>query len=93
MANGGDWGGTKVDDAFVHFLEDALSTETYQKFYNESQWDVIDLLRDFEVKKRGVSANGYDKITMKIPSALNDSCHAVLAKDLKSQIGVPSIYT
>ena len=52
MANGGDWGGTKVDEAFSHFFEDALSRETYKKFCKESVGDEIDMLRDFEVKKK-----------------------------------------
>ena len=84
MANGGEWGGTKVDEAFSNFLEDALSRETYKRFCDESRADEMDMFRDFEVKKRAVKFNETNKVTMKIPSALNESCRKILGRNIKS---------
>jgi hypothetical protein len=35
MANGGDWGGVKVDQAFDEFLLDIVGMETMDRFRNE----------------------------------------------------------
>ena len=63
------------------------SRETYQKFCKESVGNEIDMMRDFEVKKRTVKLNETKKITMKVPSALNKACKSVLGGDVKAQIG------
>jgi hypothetical protein len=54
MANGGDWGGVKVDKAFDEFLLDIVGMETMGRFQNEDKADYLSLCREFEVKKRGI---------------------------------------
>ena len=54
MANGGDWGGVKVDQAFDEFLLDIVGMETMDRFRNEDKADYLNLCREFEVKKRGI---------------------------------------
>ena len=86
MANGGEWGGTNVDEAFSNFLEDAITRKAYTRFCKKAKGDEIDMLRDFEVKKRTVTSEETNKITMKIPSALNDSCRRVNGRDIKTHV-------
>ena len=51
MANGGDWGGVKVDQAFDEFLLDIVGMEAMDRFRNEDKADYLNLCREFEVKK------------------------------------------
>ncbi|XP_052761483.1 heat shock 70 kDa protein 12A-like [Mya arenaria] len=60
-ASGGDWGGTKVDEAFVEFLEDMLGKESIDEFKRSNMEDYLYMIRDFEVKKRNVDPTKSDK--------------------------------
>ncbi|XP_052764771.1 heat shock 70 kDa protein 12A-like [Mya arenaria] len=60
-ASGGDWGGTKVDEAFVQFLEDMLGKESIDEFRRSNMEDYLYLIRDFEVKKRNIDPTKSDK--------------------------------
>lgn len=72
-ASGGDWGGTKVDDAFEAFMGKVFGEDSYQKFKEEDVEDYIDLLRDFEIKKRKISINQQDDlVTMHFPASLGE---------------------
>ncbi|WAR26552.1 HS12A-like protein [Mya arenaria] len=53
-ASGGDWGGTKVDDAYMKFLEDMLGKETIEEFKRSNMDDYMFMIREFELKKRTV---------------------------------------
>jgi hypothetical protein len=44
MANGGDWGGVKVDQAFDKFLLDIVGMETMDRFRNEDKADYLSLI-------------------------------------------------
>jgi hypothetical protein len=43
LANGGDWGGVKVDQAFDKFLLDIVGMETMDRFRNEDKADYLSL--------------------------------------------------
>ncbi|WAR27204.1 HS12A-like protein, partial [Mya arenaria] len=60
-ASGGDWGGTKVDEAYVKFLERILGTDTIDAFRRCYMEDYIYMIRDFEMKKRDVDPLKSDK--------------------------------
>lgn len=70
MANGGDWGGTKVDEAFREFLEDMVGKNVMEKFGNDNKYDLLELFRSFEFKKRNIPPKSDDKITFFIPDSL-----------------------
>ncbi|XP_052781107.1 heat shock 70 kDa protein 12A-like isoform X2 [Mya arenaria] len=53
-ASGGDWGGTKVDEAYVIFLQNMLGKDSIDAFKRCYMEDYIFMIRDFEMKKRGV---------------------------------------
>ncbi|XP_052781386.1 heat shock 70 kDa protein 12A-like [Mya arenaria] len=60
-ASGGDWGGTKVDEAYVKFLENMLGTDSIDAFKRCYMEDYIYMIRDFEMKKRDVDPLTSDK--------------------------------
>ncbi|XP_052781113.1 heat shock 70 kDa protein 12A-like isoform X2 [Mya arenaria] len=51
-ASGGDWGGTKVNEAYVKFLENMLGADSIEAFKQSNMEDYIYMIRDFEMKKR-----------------------------------------
>ncbi|XP_052780054.1 heat shock 70 kDa protein 12A-like isoform X2 [Mya arenaria] len=53
-ASGGDWGGTKVEEAYVKFLEDIIGKDSIDEFKRSNMEDYIFMIRDFEMKKRDV---------------------------------------
>lgn len=84
MANGGDWGGTKVDEAFDEFLTDIVGSDTVDKFRKEDKVDYLGLCREFEVKKRSVHPDSTAKITIRIPLSLSERFQEVKGVSLKS---------
>ncbi|KAH3833639.1 gamma-aminobutyric acid receptor subunit alpha-6-like isoform X2 [Dreissena polymorpha] len=80
-ASGGDWGGTMVDEAFMDFLGMITDKKAVQRFKDESMEDYIELLRDFEIKKRALDNTKEGKVTIKIPVSLSD-----LAKDVTGML-------
>ncbi|XP_052794098.1 heat shock 70 kDa protein 12A-like [Mya arenaria] len=69
-ASGGDWGGTMIDNAFRQMLIKIFSLPVLRKFQLDHTDDYLDLLREFEIKKRDIKPASDTKITLKIPSAL-----------------------
>ncbi|XP_052283210.1 heat shock 70 kDa protein 12A-like isoform X3 [Dreissena polymorpha] len=69
-ASGGDWGGTKIDGAFMNFLGQIAGNTTMQRFKDENMEDYLELLRDFEIKKRDIAVGSKTKVTIKVPSTL-----------------------
>ncbi|KAK3100648.1 hypothetical protein FSP39_023033 [Pinctada imbricata] len=52
-ATGGAWGGTMIDLQFVNLLNKIFSEEFVSAFQKEYPKDYVELLQDFEIKKRG----------------------------------------
>lgn len=50
--SGGPWGGTKVNTAFIRFLVEILGEEVINKFKWDLIEDFLDLIHEFELKKR-----------------------------------------
>ncbi|KAK3576408.1 hypothetical protein CHS0354_026741 [Potamilus streckersoni] len=74
---GGPWGGTAVDRNFMAFLSDIVGNGTMRQFTEEQMSDLLDLLREFENKKRSVTPKGNksassDKVTIKVPVSLKE---------------------
>ena len=84
MANGGDWGGVKVDQAFDEFLLDIVGMETMDRFRNEDKADYLNLCREFEVKKRGICPDSTAKITLRIPQSLTKKFLEVKGVSMKN---------
>ncbi|XP_045210214.2 heat shock 70 kDa protein 12A-like [Mercenaria mercenaria] len=81
-ATGGDWGGTKVDQAFENFLCEITGEGVLEKFRDNAMEDYLDLLRNFEVKKREAKLNSDRQTSIKIPVALIDQATEVTGKNV-----------
>ncbi|KAK3108474.1 hypothetical protein FSP39_008744 [Pinctada imbricata] len=89
MANGGDWGGTKVDEGFQNFLADLMSPRTNScdkgiveleggkkvlKAFEENYIDEdLEVKRHFEQKKRGIKESMTSKLTVRISPELHEA--------------------
>jgi hypothetical protein len=73
MANGGDWGGTKVDEAFDEFLQELVGSPALYRFRDKDKAGHLDLLREFEIKKRDIKQDKISKVTFKVPISLRDA--------------------
>ncbi|KAH3840692.1 heat shock 70 kDa protein 12A-like isoform X1 [Dreissena polymorpha] len=71
-ANGGPWGGTTVDQAFLDFLSEILGADVLQTFRDGHRDDYIDLLREFETRKRAVKPDSDSRVTFKMPISLHE---------------------
>lgn len=82
-ANGGNWGGTRVDEAFMEFLRDVVGEGVMNRFRSECRADYVSLCRDFEIKKRTIKPEMDQKITFKIPIAINEFYQEMKGRSLR----------
>ncbi|KAL5012749.1 hypothetical protein ScPMuIL_011300 [Solemya velum] len=54
QASGGPWGGTRVDEEFRKLLIKILGCPVFTKFQHNYMDDYLELLREFELKKRDI---------------------------------------
>ncbi|XP_053396353.1 heat shock 70 kDa protein 12B-like [Mercenaria mercenaria] len=85
-ASGGNWGGTRVDQAFTDFLSNVAGSDVMSKFKDRHIEDYIDLLRHFEVKKRDICPSTDSKVTFKIPQTFADVVQECRDKTLQKRI-------
>lgn len=76
-ANGGPWGGTKIDEAFFKFLQNMAEEDTIEKFMKDQKEDYLSLFRDFEIKKKTFGPDLKDgmKVTFRLPTSLHETYH------------------
>lgn len=72
QASGGALGGKSIDDAYVQFLEDILGPGVIDKLKQDYMEDFIDLMRELETKKRGMTTQKIGKINMNVPVQVLD---------------------
>ena len=85
-ANGGAWGGTKVDEAFKQLLIKIVGSQVFEKFQKQETYDYLDLFREFEIKKRDITPDKESKVTFKLPSSLRDIYEEEKGDDIKVAI-------
>ncbi|XP_048762075.1 heat shock 70 kDa protein 12A-like isoform X2 [Ostrea edulis] len=69
---GGPWGGTKVDESFLGFLNDLFGPKVVYTLKEECRSEYLEFLRGFEMKKRTIENESNRKVTLKIPAAFTD---------------------
>ncbi|KAK3590671.1 hypothetical protein CHS0354_026199 [Potamilus streckersoni] len=69
-ASGGPWGGTCVDKNFLSFIGKIMGQDFLVEFARREMSDYIDLLREFETKKRTIKSSMDGKVSFKIPSSM-----------------------
>ncbi|XP_052241808.1 heat shock 70 kDa protein 12A-like isoform X4 [Dreissena polymorpha] len=84
-ANGGPWGGTTVDKAFVSFLEEVTGPEVMKIFKTTYKGAFLDLMREFEVKKKTMSPNedAEAKTVFRMPIAIHETYRTVHGTDFR----------
>ena len=91
-ANGGNWGGTTIDSAFEEFLSDVVTQGVVNRFKHEHHADYVDLCRDFEIKKRTITPELDQKVTFKIPIAVNELYQEMKGRTLKDSVTTSNKY-
>ncbi|XP_063415149.1 heat shock 70 kDa protein 12B-like [Mytilus trossulus] len=86
MANGGDWGGTKVDQAFDEYMMELAGPATVYKFRDEDKAGHLDLCREFEIKKRNIQPDQTSKVTFRVPSTLSEIFKREEGTDFKQSV-------
>ncbi|KAK3099348.1 hypothetical protein FSP39_003120 [Pinctada imbricata] len=71
-ASGGPWGGKSVDDTFLQFLYDLVGKDVIKTLKEENMDDYLELMREFETKKRSVTVAKQGKISMTFPVTISD---------------------
>ncbi|XP_062591250.1 heat shock 70 kDa protein 12A-like isoform X3 [Saccostrea cucullata] len=69
---GGDWGGTNVDERFLHFISDLLGPEVIETLKNECRSEYLEFLRTFEFKKRTMDVDSSSRVLLKVPVGFMD---------------------
>ncbi|KAK3100673.1 hypothetical protein FSP39_023601 [Pinctada imbricata] len=69
-ANGGNWGGTTVDDAFWSMLVEILGQDVIDNFRNQDKYAELELNGSFERKKKKIDATSKDEVIISIPTSL-----------------------
>ncbi|XP_078325400.1 heat shock 70 kDa protein 12A-like isoform X2 [Crassostrea virginica] len=76
-ANGGNWGGTKVDSSFRSLLASIVGNDVIEAFTTDHKYDYLELLRDFEAKKKTITPKLAEKVTFKVPINLLETFREV----------------
>jgi len=71
-ASGGPWGGTCVDDAYIAWLTKLFGVKAMEKLKREAMGEYIDLLREFENKKRNIATTTDGQVTLRVSVALKE---------------------
>ena len=85
-ANGGPWGSTTVDQAFLNFLEDILGTAVMTKLKNEHKDVLIDMMRDFEVKKRTIDPELSSNVTLNLPITVHELYREINNSEIRESL-------
>jgi len=75
-----------VDLAFLDFLQSITGPNVMERFRKDCQDDYVDLLREFEVKKRMVSPSLDARTTYRIPISLFDIFRDMEDKEFKEAV-------
>ena len=60
----------RTDESDIYFLCTRSGKDVLQRFKDDHMEDYIDLLRDFEIKKRATNSSSEGLVTIKLPLAL-----------------------
>lgn len=85
-ANGGPWGGTKVDGALGDLLADIVGRDIMETFSLSQKIDEIDLFRDFEIKKKTIKPDTTNMVTFKVPTALVNLFSETKSKNISTVV-------
>jgi len=79
--SGGPWGGTTVDNHYIAWMTKLFGRNAIKELTGDFMADYLYMLREFENKKRTVTPDLNQTITLRIPSALNEK-----SKNIESRL-------
>ena len=85
-ADGGPWGGTKVDKSFSEMLESIFGEEVYEEFSKACVFEYLELSRDFEMKKKEVSQDTDDEMIIRYSQCLSKVLKELTGKTVYDKI-------
>ncbi|XP_060083361.1 heat shock 70 kDa protein 12A-like [Ylistrum balloti] len=85
-ASGGAWGGTKVDESFLQLLVQIVGARVMENFKKHHTGDEIELFREFETKKRTITNDCSNKVTLRMPYQLGELFEEEFGVTLKDTI-------
>ncbi|KAL3878432.1 hypothetical protein ACJMK2_030782 [Sinanodonta woodiana] len=85
IATGGPWGGMKVNENFMNFMEELLGHDVWYKFCADRTLDMLEMEADFERKKRGIGLDSKDKVRIRLPFAVNKIFKKIMGKRLDNE--------
>lgn len=71
-ASGGPWGGMYVDKAYIGLLDNIFGNSALKKLKEIDINEYVEILREFETKKRKFDAKKGDKMTLRLSAVLNE---------------------
>ena len=77
-------GGLNIDVAFEKLFKDILGVNVFNRFFENSHDDYMELMNNFETVKRSIKAEFKDDIIFTVPLSLVDIYHKRTAKRLDS---------
>ncbi|XP_060557848.1 heat shock 70 kDa protein 12B-like [Ruditapes philippinarum] len=85
-ASGGAWGATQVDEAYLEFLEELFGRCVFQAFRENNTSDFLEMLREFEIKKRLINTKKEGKIVIRFAASLSETYKEKCGKTLAYHI-------
>ncbi|XP_060591792.1 heat shock 70 kDa protein 12A-like [Ruditapes philippinarum] len=71
-ATGGNWGGTVVNKSFLNFISNLVGPGVFNDFSKTHKSGYLELLEEFENKKRMTAADSTERVTIRIPIGLQE---------------------
>ena len=84
-ANGGDWGGAKVNKAFEDLLAAVIGPDVYEIIQFKHRDDYLDLIREIETKKRNIAPTDTGKINIRLPQSIFENYYEMNKVPLKDK--------
>lgn len=92
-ASGGDWGGTIVDKEFMAFVYKLFNNEEcFNQLWEIAPRDALEFEREFEAKKRQISDDDDDDISLRLPDRLKMFANLELGDQKNDSITLAHIY-
>ncbi|XP_063447154.1 heat shock 70 kDa protein 12A-like [Mytilus trossulus] len=85
---GGPWGGECINQQFVKMLKELFGNEVMKQFKRNNGEDLLQLLRDFEVKKRNYRVEGKESVTIRMPFSLTELFLDIEGSDVATKIAI-----
>ncbi|KAL3878196.1 hypothetical protein ACJMK2_030564 [Sinanodonta woodiana] len=85
-ASGGHWGGANVDKAFIDLISEIIGKTVMEEISKSHTFDLMDLYREFEVKKRTLVPGQNGKAVFKIPFQFIEVYKLLTGKDVTKTI-------